>query len=119
MNNIILSTKNIDDLVTDVANEVVRKMELYGNIPRAKSQDEDKLLTVQEAGELLKLTVPTIYSKVSKSELPVMKRGKRLLFSRAELMEYMKAGRRKTLPELKKEAEEQFLEANKKGGSDG
>ena len=54
----------------------------------------ERLLTIQEAAEFLSLSVPTLYSKVSKGELPVMKRGKRLYFSRTELMEYIKQGRK-------------------------
>ncbi len=68
------------------------------NQPRSgesKSENE-RLLTVQEAAHYLSLTVPTIYSKVSKGELPVMKRSKRLYFSKKELLEYVKAGRQLT-----------------------
>ncbi len=65
----------------------------------------EKLLTIQEAADLLNLTVPTIYSKVSKKEIPFMKRGKRLYFSRTELMAYIKAGRSKTITEIEQEAE--------------
>ena len=75
-------------------------------------QEEDKLLTVQEAAQFLNLTVPTIYSKVSKGELPVMKRGKRLYFSRTELMEYLKEGRKKTFDEIATEADN-YLTAKK------
>ena len=59
-------------------------------------EPSDKLLTVQGAAQFLHLTVPSIYSKVSRNELPYMKRGKRLYFSRTELMDYLKAGRNKT-----------------------
>jgi len=61
---------------------------------------QEKLLSVQEAAEFLNLTVPTIYSKVSKCELPVMKRSKRLYFSRDELVNYVKQGRKKTIDEI-------------------
>ncbi len=64
----------------------------------------EKLLTVQEAAKFLNLSVPTIYSKVSKGELPVMKRSKRLYFSNIELMEYLKSGRKKTNSEITAEA---------------
>ncbi len=64
----------------------------------------DKLLTVQEAADFLNLTVPTIYSKVSRGELPYMKRSKRLYFSRQELTAYLKAGRVKTTAEIQAEA---------------
>lgn len=73
----------------------------------------EQLLTVQEAAQFLNLTVPTIYSKVSKGELPVMKRSKRLYFSSTELMEYLKEGRKKSNAEIEQEAEA-YLSNNKK-----
>lgn len=74
----------------------------------------EQLLTIQEAAQFLKLTVPTMYSKVSKGELPVMKRSKRLYFSRTELMEYIKTGRKKSNAEIEAEAESYL---KKKGGN--
>lgn len=64
----------------------------------------EQLLSVQEAAKFLNLSVPTIYSKVSKGELPVMKRSKRLYFSNIELMEYLKTGRKKTYAEIANQA---------------
>jgi excisionase family DNA binding protein len=65
----------------------------------------EQLLTVQEAAEFLNLSVPTIYSKVSRGELPVMKRGKKLHFSNTELMQYLKDGRKLTNSEIETEAQ--------------
>lgn len=76
-------------------------------------EQPEQLLTVQEAAQFLNLTVPTIYSKVSKGELPVMKRSKRLYFSSTELMEYLKEGRKKSNAEIEQEAEAYLLN-NKK-----
>ena len=73
------------------------------------------LMTIKQAGEYLSLTTPTMYNKVSRNELPYMKRGKKLYFSRAELTEYLKAGRNKTADELIEEVES-YLESKKKGG---
>lgn len=73
----------------------------------------EQLLTIQEAAEFLSLTVPTMYSKVSKGEISVMKRSKRLYFFRTELMEYVKAGRKKSNAEIEQEAEA-YLSNNKK-----
>lgn len=78
----------------------------------------EKFLTIHEAAEFLSLTVPTMYSKVSKGELPVMKRGKRLYFSSIELLEYLKQGRKKSNAEIEQEAEA-FLSNNKKGLKNG
>ena len=77
------------------------------------TEQPEQLLTVQEAAQFLILTVPTIYSKVSKGELPVMKRSKRLYFSSTELMAYLKEGRKKSNAEIEQEAEA-YLSNNKK-----
>ena len=78
----------------------------------------EQLLTIQQAAEFLSLSVPTLYTKVSKGELPVMKQGKRLYFSRTELMEYIKEGRKKTNAEIEAEAEA-YLSDKKKGLNNG
>lgn len=58
----------------------------------------------QETAEFLSLTATTMYGKISWGKLPVMKRGKRLYFSRAELLEYLKDVRNKTNAEIERNA---------------
>ena len=82
------------------------------------TEQPEQLLTIQEAAEFLSLTVPTMYSKVSKGELPVMKRSKRLYFSRTELMTYIKTGRKKSNAEIEAEAEA-YLSGKRKGLNNG
>jgi excisionase family DNA binding protein len=77
------------------------------------TERQEQLLTIQEAAIFLNLTVPTIYSKVSKGELPFMKRGKRLHFSSTELMQYIKEGRKKTNSEIQAESETYLSNKNK------
>ena len=78
------------------------------------TKEAEKLLTIQEASEFLKLSVPTLYSKVSRNELPYMKQGKRLYFSSIELMDYIKEGRKKTDAEIEAEADA-YLSNKRKG----
>ncbi len=68
------------------------------------STPQKSLLTVREAAEFLSLAVPTVYSMVSKGELPHMKRSKRLYFDRDELMSYLKEGRQQTNEEIEESA---------------
>src|SRR5690554_4837632 len=82
---------------------------------QGQTDKPDELLTIKEAAEVLNLKVCTIYSKVSKGELPVMKRSKHLYFSRIELLEYIKKGRKKSNADIEAEANA-FLMENKKGG---
>jgi excisionase family DNA binding protein len=74
----------------------------------------DELLTIEQAAAFLSLSVPTLYAKTSTKAIPFMKRGKRLYFSRTELMEYLKAGRSKTRAEQIAEAGQHLT---KKGGT--
>lgn len=78
-----------------------------------QKQESDELLTVQAAAEFLSLSVPTIYGLISKGELPVMKRSKRCYFSKAELINYLKQGRKKTTAETEKAAEDYLSQRNK------
>jgi excisionase family DNA binding protein len=88
---------------------------LIENNNQAHTDDkQEDFLTVQEAAGLLRLSAFTIYSKVSLGQLPAMKRGKRLYFSRTELLDYVKDGRKKSNAEIEQEANA-YLSNTKKG----
>ena len=111
-----------ENLPTQVS-QLSKKLENIERLLLEKSDQQpteppEQLLTVQEAAQFLSLTVPTMYSKVSKGELPVMKRSKRLYFSRAELLDYIKKGRKKSYTEIEQEAET-YLSNKKKGLNNG
>lgn len=61
---------------------------------------QDELLTVQDAAKFLRLSVPTIYGLTSKGELPVMKRSKRCYFTKSDLLNYLKSGRKLSNSEI-------------------
>lgn len=102
MNNVVLSTRNIDDLVSDIANEVVKRIELI----KKKPPESDEPLNIKEASSYLSLAVPSIYSLVQRQEIPFYKRPgtKRLYFSKKELLQWVMDGRRQTTDEIKAEA---------------
>jgi len=52
-------------------------------------KEEVKLMTIQDAAHFLHLSVPTLYSKVSRGELKAAKNGKRLYFTKKGLMEHV------------------------------
>jgi excisionase family DNA binding protein len=102
----VLKFEQLPNAVTMLTKEVSELKSLLINRQEKTSTIEpEKLLTIQEAARFLNLSVPTIYSKVSKGELPVMKRSKRLYFSSTELMAYVKDGRKKSNAEIDAEAE--------------
>lgn len=110
-----LTFDQLPKAVTMLTNEVSElKRLLIEKQEQAPTEKPEQLLTVQEASQFLNLSVPTIYSKVSRNELPVMKRSKRLYFSSIDLMEYVKEGRKKSNTEIEAEAQA-YLSNNKKG----
>ena len=112
MEQIVMTSVNLNSFIDRVANRTVQLL-LQKN-EQQSTQQQEEFLTVKQASELLNLSVPTLYSKVSKGELPVMKRGKRLYFSRTELIEYLKAGKRKSSAEIEAEADAYLLNSKKK-----
>lgn len=70
-------------------------------------------LTVKEAAAYLTLSVPTVYSLISKNELPVLKRSKRCYFLKEDLLNYLKDGRKKSIAEIEVETDA-FLSTRKR-----
>lgn len=118
MHNLVLSPIDPEKLITDISERVTANILKAVQNNNPTTEQPEQLLTIQEAAHFLNLTVPTIYSKVSKGELPVMKRSKRLYFSSTELMEYLKEGRKKSNAEIEQEAKAYLLN-NKKGLNNG
>lgn len=81
-------------------------------------KDED-LLNIKEAADLLFLEVPTLCGLVSRSEIPCMKKGKRLYFSKYELLPWVRTERKMTSLDIQAEADEFLSFPKRKGGNRG
>lgn len=77
------------------------------------SEDLNHPLTINQASEFIKLSVPTIYGLVGKNEIPFSKKGKRLYFCKKELVDWINEGRKKTRTELS-EAINDFMRKKKR-----
>lgn len=80
-----------------------------------ETSDTNQLLTIKQAGELLNLSVATLYGYVQRAEIPVCKRGKRLYFSKQELTDWIRAGRKQTKQEIAEQATSKL--GKRKGGN--
>ena len=60
----------------------------------------DEFLTITQAAELLRVSVPTVYGYVHKRLIPHMKRSGKLYFSRKEVSEWLRASRKSTAAEI-------------------
>jgi len=118
MKDFLFSPIKLSELETLIENSVKRAITKMEDQLDESTGDFKRPLNIREAAEFLDLTVPTIYSKVSNGELPFMKRTKRLYFSRRELIDYLKVGRKKSHSETEAEAD-QFLSNHKKRANNG
>lgn len=71
-----------------------------------QQQEPDRWFTIEELSNYLpgKPAVSTLYSKVQQRELPHKKIGKRLVFLKSEIDEYLKSQRRTTTQEINSDA---------------
>jgi excisionase family DNA binding protein len=80
--------------------EKVERIEMILEKFEPKEENENDLLNIEEAAAFLKVSVASLYTKVSRQEIPFSKPGKRLYFNKTELKEWVKTGKRKTVEEM-------------------
>lgn len=95
----IITFDKLPEAVGQLLDKVNHIEQLLGQ--QNQPPDQDELLNIQKAAKFLDLAVPTLYSKVSRKEIPVNKQGKRLYFYKSELENWIKQGRKKTADELR------------------
>lgn len=111
-----LTFNDLPQVVAHLAGEISTLKNLIEEIrDTSQKPGPDELMTIKQAGEFLHLTVQTLYNKVSKNEIPFMKRGKRLYFSKEKLTDYLQQGSNEMQSDIDIEVNE-FL-SNKKGGA--
>lgn len=75
---------------------------------------DTEFVGAKEACEILKLSLPTLYSKVCLREIPSYKKGNRLHFLKRELLDWIQEGKRKTIGQLNEPGEEILKRLKKK-----
>jgi len=102
-----ISFDQLPEAVQNLSAKLDRIEELLFNQSITNAEKpEDELFSIQQTADFLNLTKQTIYGKVSKNEIPFMKRGNRLYFSKTDLMTYLKEGHRASISQLDQLAEE-------------
>ena len=91
----------------DILNRIEGRLERIEEILSEKFNQEapeDDILGAKQASRILKFSVPTLYSKVCRREVPFYKRGNRLYFSKHKLLEWIQNGKKKSLNEISADA---------------
>ena len=112
MTDVLLSPIRLNELELLIENSVQRAVKNFNTT--TQQHEADELLTVPDTAKFLSLSVATVYTLISKGELPVMKRSKRCYFSKVDLLNYLKEGRKKTVSEIEAETDSHFQTKRKK-----
>ena len=99
-----ITFNELPEMVAELYLKITNIESLLSTKVETTPEPED-LLTIKQASKLITLSVPTIYGLVQRSSIPVSKQGKRLYFSKVELIAWIKQGRKKTLSEISSEVE--------------
>ncbi len=99
MNEIVITQINLEDISNIVRDELQKFF-----ADQQENTQSDELGGIDLAMKLTGLAKSTIYCLCSSREIPHSKRGKLLYFSRNELNEWLKSGKRKTQAEISIEA---------------
>lgn len=103
MEDVLFTQLRLHDLEEIIQTSIRKILDEYLPKNQVQHSSISDLLNIDEAATLLNLAKPTIYSLVSTANIPNMKKGKKLYFSRHELEDWIKSGRRKTIEEKKEE----------------
>ena len=104
---------NVDQL-TEIVTQIFVSNLGNGKPLEQKTSQPEEVLNVEQVAKLLGLKTSTIYSKVSKRELPHYKKSKVIYFLRTEMIAYIKEGKVKTDSELEKEVNERLASSNRR-----
>lgn|GEM_PF-5743393 len=103
---IILS--RLDDLERQIK-------ELKSNI-NIEQEEKDVFFDVKQTADFLGYTINTVRRKSSSMELPNIRKGGKLYYLKADLIAYLKSGRRKGLDDINNDVDEYIKNKDKKRG---
>lgn len=63
----------------------------------------DELMNINEVAKFLDESVQSIYSRTSRRTIPFYKKGKKLLFKKTEILDWLEGQKKKTVSELMEE----------------
>jgi excisionase family DNA binding protein len=96
--------EQLPQAVTELAEKLNAIHALLVNQTDAPFTPTNDLLTITQAADFLTLSKFTIYGLVQRREVPFSKRGKRLYFSKQDLIDWIKTGSKSTIIEMQSRA---------------
>lgn len=111
METVLFTQLSANELRALFKEELHRYFSEHYNINNQRDNEEikddkgEELLTIRQAGELLRLSLASLYKLVRNNAIPVCKKSKKLYFFKHELLTWVKQGRKFTCEEIQQQAD--------------
>ncbi|NQX97723.1 MAG: helix-turn-helix domain-containing protein [Flavobacteriales bacterium] len=112
MQDLILISISVHELKTIIEQSVKKAVQEIAPSTIQGKEKSSLYLNVQQASQFTHMAIATLYDYTHKKKIPFSKIGKRLLFSKKELTEWIQKHRKKTRYEIDQEADD-WLNKNK------
>lgn len=111
MNGIIIMMEKDEllALIQDAVDGAIRSIGL-----KNEPVEQEDLMTIEDVVLWLDIKKSALYQKTHYQEIPFIKKGKRVYFSRMELTKWLQEGKNITLSERNEQASERLIELHKK-----
>lgn len=111
MENMVFTQLSVQEVRNMLREEVHHALKEFGQ-NSVKDKTGDELLNIQEVAKMLNMAVPSIYGLVHRRKIPYIKRGKKLIFEKSQVEEWLKSGRQRTIYDTDKQADEYLYKKN-------
>lgn len=111
MENVVFTQLTIQE-IRSMLREEVRQALKECSPQIIESEFDNGLMNIQETAQMLNLAVPSIYGLVHRRVIPYIKRGKKLIFEKSQIEQWLKNGRQKTIYDTERQAEDYLLKKN-------
>jgi len=93
-------------VLTQLSESEVRRMireEVTASISSTKiisKEKEIEYLTIEDVANYINMAVSSVYGYVHTKRIPYIKKGKRLIFEKSKIDEWLQSGRKRTIQEI-------------------
>ena len=112
-NDVVILNLNREALTQIVQSAVREALAEYNSKTPPMEQPQD-LLTAEDAAVFLNIKLSTLYFKTHMKEIPFMKKGKKIYFSRKELTQWIAEGRQYTKAEAARYADQKLTQLKRR-----
>ena len=102
------------EILMQIVHSAVREAFAEYNKKVAPMEHTEDMISAEDAAKFLDIKISTLYFKTHMKEIPFMKKGKKIYFSRKELAQWVAEGRQYTRLETARLAESKLPHLRKK-----